>query len=134
MDYFTKLFRRDEEVSPCEVVDLIEPTITNEMNEDLCKPYNTEEISDVLFQIAPLKAPGPDGLPTRFFQRSWSTFREDIIQVVQEFFRTGTMSVGVNDTCIILIPKVAQPETLKDFRHLSLCNVIYNVVSKCMVN
>lgn len=44
------------------------------------------------------------------------------------------MPVGVNNTSIILIPKIPQPEQLKDFWPISLCNVIYKVVSKCLVN
>jgi hypothetical protein len=44
------------------------------------------------------------------------------------------MSSGVNETTIILIPKKEDPELLKDFMPISLCNVIYKVVSKCLVN
>jgi hypothetical protein len=40
---------------------------------------------------------------------------------------------GVSETTIVLIPK-EEPEFLKDFRPISLCNVIYKVVSKCLVN
>jgi hypothetical protein len=44
------------------------------------------------------------------------------------------MPEGVNDTAIVLIPKCDQPETLKDFRPISLCTVLYKVIAKCMVN
>ena len=44
------------------------------------------------------------------------------------------MPNGVNETSIVLIPKCPHPEELKDFRPISLCNVIYNIVSKCLVN
>lgn len=117
------------------MVDLFNPVITEEMNYSLLKPYSAEEISNALFQIGPLKAPGPDGLSGRFFQRNWQVLKEDVVRAVQEFFfSNGVMAPGVNDTCIVLIPKVPYPETLKDFRPISLCNVIYKVVSKCLVN
>ena len=44
------------------------------------------------------------------------------------------MPDGVNDTDIVLIPKVPHPKELRDFRPISLCNVAYKIVSKCMVN
>lgn len=44
------------------------------------------------------------------------------------------MPNGVNDTAIVMIPKVPHPTELKDFRPLSLCNVVYKIVSKCLVN
>jgi hypothetical protein len=39
-----------------------------------------------LFQIGPLKAPGPDGFLARFFQRNWDVVKQDIIKAVRTFF------------------------------------------------
>jgi hypothetical protein len=50
------------------------------------------------------------------------------------FFLTGHMHEEVNTTSIVLIPKGNNPEGLKDFRSISLCNVIYKVFTKCLVN
>lgn len=55
------------------------------------------------------------------------------MKAVLKFFE-GVIPEGVNDTVIVLIPKEKNPENLKDFRPISLCNVIYKVVAKCLVN
>lgn len=44
------------------------------------------------------------------------------------------MPEGINDIAIVLLPQKDRPEHLKDFRLISLCNVIYKVVSKCLMN
>jgi hypothetical protein len=104
------------------------------MNGELLKEYTDQEIGDALFQIGPLKAPGPDGFPARFFQRNWGIIKEEVIRAVKHFFETGIIPDGVNETIIVLIPKSNDAEDIKDFRPISLCNVIYKVVSKCIVN
>jgi hypothetical protein len=44
------------------------------------------------------------------------------------------MPEGMNDTVIVLIPKGNSPERLEDYRPISLCNVTYKIISKCLVN
>ena len=90
--------------------------------------------SDALFQIGPLNAPGPDGFPARFFQRNWDVLREDVTLAVRKFFEEGVMPEGVNTTIIVLIPKKEAADDLKDFRPISLCNVVYKIISKCLAN
>ncbi|XP_056685700.1 uncharacterized protein [Spinacia oleracea] len=40
----------------------------------------------------------------------------------------------VNETVICIIPKTEHPETIKQFRPISLCNANYKIVSKVLVN
>ncbi|EEC68693.1 hypothetical protein OsI_37162 [Oryza sativa Indica Group] len=133
-DYFQEMFAADPTLNPESVTRLFQAKVTAEMNDLLCADFKDEEIAQALFQIGPLKAPGPDGFPARFYQRNWGIIKEDIISAVSKFFQTGCMPEGVNNTTIVLIPKIEQPMELKDFRPISLCNVLYKVVSKCLVN
>ncbi|KAK1642043.1 hypothetical protein QYE76_059848 [Lolium multiflorum] len=124
----------DENINPEIITDLLDQRIDDETNNRLCAPFTKKEISDALFQISPLKAPGPDGFPARFLQRNWALLRDEVVKAVQRFFTDGVRPEGVNDMAIVLIPKKNDPEKLKDFRPISLCNVIFKVVSKCLTS
>lgn len=131
---FQDLYCRDESVAPHDLLDLFTWRVDDRMNEALAKQISTEEVGDALFQIGPLKAPGPDGFPARFFQRNWGVLKEDVTKAVMKFFEDGVMPEGVNETVIVLIPKGNDPKNIKDYRPISLCNVIYKVISKVLVN
>jgi hypothetical protein len=132
--FFQDLYRADPEVCREVLLSVVQPKTSEHTNMELCKEFSVEEIGDALFQIAPLKAPSPDGFPARFFQKTWEVKRQDITRGVQNFFEMGEMPSGINETSIVLIPKKDNPELLKDFKPISICNVIYKVVSKCLVN
>lgn len=47
-----------------------------------------EEIKDILFQMGPDQASGPDGIYARFLQHHWETVMEVVVHQIQEVFRT----------------------------------------------
>jgi hypothetical protein len=123
IDFFKNLYEKDSQVDPRRIVELVQTKVTDEMNKDLLREYSEDEIGDALFQIGPLKAPGPDGFPARFFQRNWGVIKEDVTKAVKQFFLTGSIPEGINDTVIVIIPKAKEADDIKDFRPISLCNV-----------
>jgi hypothetical protein len=97
------------------------------MNEKLIAPFEDGEVKDALFQMYPLKAPGPDGFPSQFFQKHLDLYGVDVTRAVLRILRGGDILEGINKTFIVLIPKVASPEELGQFYPISLCNVIYKI-------
>jgi hypothetical protein len=50
------------------------------------------------------------------------------------FLNIGVMDDSINNTYIALIPKTAKPSSVTEFRPISLCNVIYKLISKVLAN
>lgn len=51
-----------------------------------------------------------------------------------KFFNDDFFDSCINHTFIALIPKVKDPVNAYNFRHISLCNSIYKLVSKILAN
>ena len=104
------------------------------MNDSLTKEYTDEEIKCALFQMGPTKAPGPDGFPALFYQTHWEFLKDEICCAVRSFLAGGDIHEGFCDSVVVLIPKISNPQHLKNFRPISLCNVLYKIASKVPAN
>lgn len=104
------------------------------MKNTLLKEFTREKVVAALKSIGNLKAPGPDGLPSLFYKEYWEVVGEEVISEVLNVLGGGPMPDKWNNTTIVLIPKVRKPENIKDLRPISLCNVIYKLVSKVIAN
>lgn len=131
-NYFSHLFQSEMQELDESVLDSVKVKVTPEMNRSLLAPFTAEEVKKALFDIGDLKAPGPDGLHAIFFKRFWSMLGDDLIKEVLTAVNTATIPEGWNDTTIIMIPKVSNPDMVAQFRPISLCNVVCKVISKML--
>lgn len=81
--------------------------------------------------MVPMKTPGPDGIHAVFL---WKTVAPTLVNLVQSAFTTGTFPETLNATHISLVPKVSQPEVVGHLQPISLSNVAYKLITKCLVN
>ena len=116
------------------IFQVMEPRVTDEMNEKLGKEFTDMEVKQALDQMNPHKAPRPDGMSACFYQKYWGIFGKDICKVVLEFLNGKGRLSKLNHTNVVLIPKNSSPSTVKDFKLISLCNVLYKIISKMLVN
>lgn len=82
----------------------------------------------------PTKAPGPDGMPALFYKKFWAVVGDDTIAYVLDILNNGAEIGPINQTHIVLIPKKKVCESTNDYRPISLCNVLYKLVSKVISN
>ena len=132
--FYRELFTAQPESTPEEVLDLVPTRVTDLMNEELDRPFSAQEVEKALFMMGASKAPGPNGFIAGFYQSHWETVGPSVTNAVLDFLNGGQMLDAMNQTMLVLIPKIKHPQDLKNFRPISLCNVIYKVCSKVLAN
>ena len=106
----------------------IEDRISIEREVDL------QEIERVVKNLAKGKSPGIDGVPNEFYQRCWDCIKEDLGELVRAILNRGGLSSELNQSLIVLVPKVQNSRTVKDFRPISLLGGVYKIVAKILAN
>ncbi|CAN1125969.1 LINE-1 reverse transcriptase homolog [Linum perenne] len=96
--------------------------------------FSSEEVRSSLKKMGPLKAPGKDGFHPVFFQKCWDVVGPNMEEFVKRCFYDPSTIEAVNDTVLVLLPKVSLPERITQFRPIGLCNVVYKLVTKCLAN
>ncbi|KAK3204560.1 hypothetical protein Dsin_018606 [Dipteronia sinensis] len=113
---------------------IIDKVISNRQADFMGRDVTDDEIREVCFSLYPNKAPGRDGFNFHFFKITWDIVGEDVISVVQEFFRSGLLLKKLNATILVLVSKVPNPSKMKDFRPISCCNTLYKIIAKIIAN
>ena len=91
------------------------------------------EIKDGLWALKAFKAPSPNGLHARFIQRFWLTMGDLVKTEVKKAFKECKIPEYLNRTNVVLIPKIAGPEILGNYRPISFCNTVYKTITKILV-
>ena len=67
-DFYSQLFTSSNPYALDRILEGVQLVVTAEMRAELGKPYTSEEVCTAIKEMTPFKAPGPDGMPSLFFQ------------------------------------------------------------------
>lgn len=98
------------------IKELIKPVLTTEENNQFNLVPSEMEIKEIVFQLGPLKALGPDAYPAKFYQYMWETVGADIVNIVQDFLKYNVSLKAINRTFISLMPKKNQTHSVNDYQ------------------
>lgn len=81
-----------------------------------------------------LTLPGIDGYNVHFYKKWWHIIGPSFVPDVHEFFVSGFMPKLLNCTYVSLLAKISNASSVKDFRPIACCSVLYKIVSKTITN
>jgi exonuclease III len=102
---------------------------------ELTLPITEDELKANLTSCARKKSPGPDGLTYEFYITFYDLLKLDLLKVFNSYLNNPELiPSGFAEGIITLIPKIAKPQTVKDFRPISLLNCDYKLFTKIIAN
>ena len=134
LDYFSSIFSTDHPSNFGASLEAVSERVTLEMNNVLLGSFRADEVWRALQQMHPTKSPEPDGMSPIFYQKYWDIVSVCVSNCVLQALNTGLMLRDISNTYICLIPKIKNPQKITDYRPISLCNVIYKLISKVLAN
>ena len=134
VDFYQNLLTSSSPSNFEEVIETIPHVVTDEMNDMLMAEFHIQEVEIALKQMAPIKAPGLDGMPPLFYQSYWSLLGSDVATTILHYLNSGSFPQALGHYFITLIPKVKDPTYVSEFRPISLSNVLYRIFAKVLTN
>ncbi|KAL4318995.1 hypothetical protein GQ457_18G000180 [Hibiscus cannabinus] len=117
-DYLVDLFSTGPSIEIPTFLEYISPSITDDMNSTLTADFTTDDVISAFWDINP----------------PLDILGDDFVSLCLDLLRGHAGMASVNETVIVLIPKVDEPTSMRQLRPISLCIVIYKTVSKVLVN
>lgn len=96
--------------------------------------YSRTEVVEALKHMHPTKAPGSDGTPALFYKKFWHIVGDNVTDLVLQILNGKKDPKEINHTLIVFIPKIKKPTHTSHFRPISLCNVLFKLVTKVIAN
>ena len=138
--YYENLFKnRDAELIQSKMDDLFKteniPKLSNDKKSSIEGELTLNEVSNSLKNMQNDKSPGLDGFTSEFFKFFWSKLKYFVLRCINHSYRTGKLPQTLRTCVITCLPKQNKSrEYLKNWRPISLLNVVYKIASASIAN
>ncbi|KAE8807983.1 putative NOT transcription complex subunit VIP2 [Hordeum vulgare] len=97
---------------------------------DLTTPFSKAEVWTAIKGMNHSSAPGPNGLPVKFFHTIWNTVRHEVMALFEEVYVGSIDLHRLNYGIITLIPKVTDALYIRQFNPIMVINVVFRILVK----
>lgn len=134
VEYFWDIFSTVGCEGAKTVFSRIQRCVDDSMNAMLGEDFKAEEVFVAMKEMGSIKALGRDGFPVVFYQKFRAIIESEMTNYCLRVLWREQDLFEENQTHIVLLPKVVAPNAMNLFRPISLCNVLYKIVSKVIAN
>jgi hypothetical protein len=96
------------------------------------RQLSLNELDIAISKLNEKSAGGLDGIPTKFLKKFWAFLRYPLLNYANFSIDHGTLSQSFSSAGIRLIPKKGDITKIKNWRPISLLNVIFKIISKAV--
>ncbi|KAJ8034902.1 hypothetical protein HOLleu_21924 [Holothuria leucospilota] len=134
-NFYTNLFTRHADVN-LNLQDAFIQCLNHKISDDdkriLDEPISLVELNKAVSRAASNKSPGSDGLPYEFYSSFIDILGNDLVDVFNDTFHSGTLSESQRMGIITLIPKKGDTTNASNWRPISLLNTDYKLIAKIL--
>jgi exonuclease III len=145
--YFADIYKKQDAVNPYEgcIEDFLGPEILqnpvvreakipDNLRAEFELPLTGHELDKAVEELSSGSAGGPDGLSVKFVKKYWAVFKKPLTDYASFCINKGELTQSFSTASIKLIPKKGDISNIKNWRPISLLNVLYKVMSKALNN
>ena len=133
-NFYKKLYSDNEQV-PFDLKNTNNTHLTDEESQYLDRQISELELATAIKDMKNGKTPGNDGLPAEFYKLFWSDIKSLFTSMVHTALEDQLLHKTARQGVINLIPKQNKDtRMLKNLRPITLLNVDYKIIEKCIAN
>jgi len=96
-------------------------------------PFTLGEVARAVMESPSDRAPGPDGFGVGFVKAVWAVVAADVMRAFSAFWDMDFRNFNcLNEALMVLLHKTQNPETLRDYRPISLIHTIGKLFAKTL--
>lgn len=134
-DYFEHLFQDlpVDETTLDDVLQHVPSILTPAQRDGLIADFTRDDVEEALKHSPQRRSPGLDGIPTEFYRQFSNILTDVLVDIANDLLHGVAIPPDFTVGSITLVPKSKAIPSVANIRPITLLNVDYKIVARCIV-